>query len=94
MQDTNTEFNKNISKSAKSVKTSSQIKNFILNHILVGVVGFAFFFLFTVFIDYFLSLFDPQKSAKIDLFTLLIGLAGFLISFGFSYLENFKNKTK
>ena len=94
MQDTNTELNKNISKSEKNAKASVQIKNFILNHILVGVLGFAFFFLFTVFIDYFLSLFDPQKSTKIDLFTILIGLAGFLISFGFSFLENFKNKSK
>ncbi len=94
MQDTNTELNNNISKSEKSVKISVQIKNFLLNHILVGILGFTFFFLFTVFIDYFLSLFDTQQSVKIDFFTILIGLAGFLISFGFSFLENFKNKTK
>jgi ABC-type antimicrobial peptide transport system permease subunit len=90
MQETNSEIKQSATKSEKSVKISDVVRKFLLNHLFVGIIGFTLFFLFAVFIDFFLSLFDPQKNVSIDFFTLLIGLGGFLITFGFSYLENFK----
>ncbi|MFZ1290523.1 MAG: hypothetical protein WAR79_10550 [Melioribacteraceae bacterium] len=90
MQNKESDLKQNISSSSEKTKTTSSIKSFFLDHIFYGLYGFSLFFLFSVFIDFFLSIFEPQKTFSIDLFTILIGIAGFLLAFSFSFLESFK----
>lgn len=90
MEKSNTELKRNLAKAGKKSKSSVRIKKFFFDHFFVGIYGFAAFFLFTIFIDFFTSLFNPDKTVNIDLFTLLIGIAGFALAFSFSFLENYK----
>ncbi|MBK8943803.1 MAG: hypothetical protein IPM32_00900 [Ignavibacteriae bacterium] len=90
MQNRESDLKHNISKSKEKTGSLNSIKKFFLNHFFYGIYGFTLFFLFSIFIDFFLSLFDPQKSFSVNLFTLLIGIAGFLLAFGFSFLDSLK----
>ena len=90
MKDSNTELKSEITKTGKETKTTVVVKKFFVDHFIAGVSGFTVFFLFAIFIDFFSTLFDPNKSVNVDLFTISIGLAGFVLAFGFSFLENYK----
>lgn len=90
MPNRESDLKRNIAKSKEKTSFLFFIKKFLLNHFFYGIYGFTLFFLFSIFIDFFLSIFDPQKTFSIDLFTFLIGIAGFLLAFGFSFLDSFK----
>ncbi|MBK7105792.1 MAG: hypothetical protein IPH62_10960 [Ignavibacteriae bacterium] len=90
MPNTKSDYKKTFSKQLEKSKPTNSIKKFFLNHIFYGLYGFSLFFLFSVFIDFFLSLFDPQKTFEINLFTISIGITGFILAFGFSFLETFR----
>lgn len=90
MTDSKSDYNKSISKSSEKSQSKNSVKKFFLDHIIYGLYGFSFFFLFSVLIDFFSSLFDPQKSIEINFFTIFIGIIGFILAFGFSFLDTFK----
>ncbi len=90
MKNTNTKYKNKVDSSVQTKSAFGFARKFFIDHICVGVIGFALFFLFTIFIDFFSSLFETESTVNIDLFTILIGVAGFLLAFGFSFLENFK----
>ncbi len=64
------------------------ISRFIFNPFLSGITGFALFFLLAILLDFFVNLFNPDKVLSVDIFTVLIGFAGFLLAFGYSILES------
>lgn len=82
----------NIQDKVKSLKKESKflifIKLFFLNPLVAGISGFTLFFLFAVLLDFFVNLFVPDKLLTIDIYTVLIGFAGFILAFGFSLLES------
>lgn len=82
----------NIDKTTPVIKTESRtaeiLNKFFLNPFLAGISGFTVFFLLAILLDIFVNLFIPNKLLSIDIFTVLIGAAGFLLAFGFSFLES------
>ena len=82
----------NINKLTPVVKSESKlgviVNKFIFNPFLAGISGFTIFFLFALLLDFFVNLFVPDQLLSIDIFTVLIGIAGFVLAFGFSFLES------
>jgi uncharacterized membrane protein YczE len=64
------------------------MNQFILNPVLAGISGFTLFFLFAILLDFTVNLFNPDEILTVDIFTVLVGIAGFLLAFGFSFLES------
>lgn len=74
-------------------KAKTLLKQFFYNPFLAGISGFTLFFLFAILMDFTVNLFNPDRIISIDIFTVLIGAAGFILAFFFSFLENSqKNK--
>jgi hypothetical protein len=88
MEDTRVEVSKKISGINKESKVVSWISKFLFNPFLAGITGFTLFFLFAILVDFLVNLFNTEKVLTIDIFTVLIGIAGFLLAFGFSVLES------
>lgn len=82
----------NIEKTTTIIKKESKIgvvlNKFVLNPFLAGISGFTVFFLLAILLDFFVNLFIPNKLLSIDIFTVLIGVAGFILAFSFSFLES------
>ncbi len=80
----------------ETIKTESKInyllKQFIYNPFLAGISGFTSFFLFAILMDFIVNLANPDRIFSIDILTVLIGIAGFMLAFSFSFLENTQNK--
>ena len=72
----------------KESKLSAIINQFILHPFLAGISGFTLFFILAFGLDFFVNLFSPDEILTIDIFTVLIGLAGFILAFGYSFLES------
>ena len=83
-------------KTAASYKKESKftiiINQFILHPFLAGISGFTIFFLSAIFLDFIVSIFNSGEILTIDIFTVLIGFAGFILAFGFSFLESTQKK--
>jgi len=88
MEDTRVNIGDELVKIKKISKTSYFFNKFIINPFWAGVTGFTLFFLFAIFLDFAVYIFDADQSITIDIYTVLIGLAGFLLAFGFSFLES------
>ena len=88
MEDTRVNIEKKITSLKKVSKVSLFLNHFILNPFLAGISGFTVFFLFAILLDLIVNLFNPDKFLTIDIFTVLIGFAGFILAFGFSFLES------
>ena len=88
MEETRLDINKKVNQLKKESRFSSLLNQFILHPFLAGVTGFTVFFLIAILLDFFVNLFNPDQFLTIDIFTVLIGLAGFALAFGFSFLES------
>lgn len=88
MEETKINIGKTTSTIKKESKISITLNKFVLNPFLAGISGFTVFFLLAILLDFFVNLFIPNKLLSIDIFTVLIGLAGFFLAFGFSFLES------
>jgi len=91
MEDTRAEIKENIKINSK---INHFVNRFLLNPFLAAISGFTLFFLFAILIDFIVNIPNPDKVLSIDIFTVLIGVAGFLLAFGFSILENSQNSNK
>lgn len=88
MDDTRININKNIEETKKLTKLGSILKIFIFNPLIAGISGFTLFFLFAILVDFLVNLFIPDTFLTIDIYTVLIGFAGFILAFGFSFLDS------
>lgn len=88
MEETRVNIDKKITSLKKDTKLSLILNHFVLNPFLAGISGFTVFFLFAILLDFIVNLFTPDKLLTIDIFTVLIGFAGFILAFGFSFLES------
>lgn len=88
MEETKVNIDKTVPIVKKESKFALIVNKFILNPFLAGISGFTVFFLFTILLDFFVNLFVPNKLLSIDIFTVLIGMAGFILAFSFSFLES------
>lgn len=88
MEETRVSINKKVIPFKKESKYKLLVNKFVLNPFLAGISGFTIFFLSAIFLDLITSLFSPDTLLTIDIFTVLIGFAGFMLAFGFSFLES------
>ncbi len=88
MEETKISINKEVVPLKKESKLAFLVSKFFLNPFLAGISGFTVFFLFSILLDFIVNLFIPDKFLTIDIFTVLIGIAGFILAFGFSFLES------
>ena len=88
MEDTRVESREKLERINKESKLINWVNKFLFNPFLAGITGFTLFFLLAILIDFFVNIFNPDKVLTIDIFTVLIGIAGFLLAFGFSVLES------
>jgi hypothetical protein len=88
MDDTRVNIDRKIEGAKKLSKLGSILKLFVYNPFLAGISGFTLFFLFAIFLDFMVNLFVPDTFLTIDIYTVLIGFAGFILAFGFSFLES------
>jgi hypothetical protein len=88
MEETKVSINKEVVPLKKESRLTLIVSKFILNPFLAGISGFTVFFLFAILLDLMVNLFIPDKFLTIDIFTVLIGIAGFTLAFGFSFLES------
>ena len=88
MEDTKVEIKETLKVDSK---INHFVKQFLLNPFLAGISGFTVFFLFAILMDFIVNIPNPDRVLSIDILTVLIGFAGFLLAFGFSFLENTQN---
>ena len=88
MEETRINIDKKIAEYKKESKLSYVLNQFILNPFLAGISGFTLFFILAIILDFFVNLFNPDSFLTVDIFTVLIGLAGFILAFSFSFLES------
>lgn len=88
MEETRINIDKKVVKFKKESKLSYILNQFILNPFLAGISGFTLFFILALALDFFVNLFNPDKIFTVDIYTVLIGVAGFILAFGFSLLES------
>ena len=88
MEETRVNIDKKIVPIKKESKIAFLMNQFVLHPFLAGISGFTVFFLFAIILDFIVNLFNPDKFLTIDIFTVLIGIAGFVLAFGFSFLES------
>ena len=73
----------------KKVSRFSYILNqFVLHPFLAGISGFTLFFILAIGLDFMVNLFNPETFLTVDIFTVLIGIAGFILAFVLSFLES------
>ena len=88
MEETRIDIDKKVTHLKKESKVAYFLNHFILNPFLAGISGFTLFFLMAIILDFTFNIFNPDHFLTIDIFTVLIGLAGFILAFGFSFLES------
>lgn len=92
MKETRLSIDKKINAVENESKLSFLWRQFFLHPIVAGISGFTIFFLFSILLDFIANIFNPDKFLTIDIFTVLIGIAGFLLAFGFTFLESTQKK--
>ena len=93
MDNTRVNINDKVNGIKKESKLTLLLNQFILNPFLAGISGFTLFFLMALVLDISVNLFVPDQILTIDIFTVLIGVAGFILAFGFSLLESTQKKS-
>jgi len=88
MENTRVNVDNKVTGIKKESKIAFLINQFILHPFLAGISGFTLFFLIALILDIAVNLFTTNQFLTIDIFTVLIGLAGFILAFGFSILES------
>ncbi|MCB0731823.1 MAG: hypothetical protein KDC88_12390 [Ignavibacteriae bacterium] len=88
MEETRVNITKKVTTYKKESKLAILMNQFILHPFLAGISGFTVFFLSAIFLDFIVNVFSSGEILTIDIFTVLIGLAGFILAFGFSLLES------
>lgn len=88
MEETRVTITKKVTTYKKESKLAILMNQFILHPFLAGISGFTVFFLSAIFLDFIVNVFSSGEILTIDIFTVLIGLAGFILAFGFSLLES------
>jgi len=88
MEETKVNIDKKLVSVQKESKISFLMKHFFLLPFLAGISGFTLFFLFAILLDFIVNLFTPGELLTVDIFTVIIGFAGFILAFGFSFLES------
>lgn len=89
-QKINSDNNSSVSNQLEKFKVKNSIKVFLFEHLSYGLLGFSLFFLFAIFIRLISYLFNSSVKFEINILTLIIGLAGFALAFGFSYIDSSK----
>lgn len=93
MENTRVNVENKVGRIKKESKLALLMNQFILHPFLAGISGFTLFFLMALVLDISVNLFIPGQFLTIDIFTVLIGLAGFILAFGFSILESTQKKS-
>jgi hypothetical protein len=88
MEDTRIGVNKKVTQLKKESKISILVNQFVLHPLIAGISGFTLFFFIAILLDLVVNLINPNKFLTIDIFTVLVGIAGFILAFGFSFLES------
>ena len=88
MEETRVGVNKKVTPIKKESKFSILITQFVLHPFLAGISGFTIFFLFAILLDFLVNLFNPEVFLTVDILTVLVGIAGFILAFVFSFLES------
>lgn len=88
MEETRVNIDKKIVEYGKISRISHVLNQFVLHPLLAGVSGFTLFFILAIVLDFTVNLFNPDKFLTVDIFTVLIGIAGFILAFGLSFLES------
>jgi hypothetical protein len=88
MEETRLDIDKKVAELKKESRLSFLLNQFILHPFLAGISGFTLFFLLAILLDFIVNLFNPNDFLTIDIFTVLVGIAGFILAFGFSFLES------
>lgn len=88
MEETRVRIDKKIVEYKKISRISYILNQFVLHPFLAGISGFTLFFLLAIVLDFMVNLFNPDKFSTVDIFTVLIGIAGFILAFGLSFLES------
>lgn len=89
-QKINSEGNSSATNQIEKFKTTNSLRSFLIDHLSYGLLGFSLFFLFALLIKFISFIFNSSVKFEINLLTILIGVAGFALAFGFSYLDSFK----
>jgi uncharacterized membrane protein len=88
MEDTRVSVNKKVVEYKKISRISNILNQFVLHPFLAGISGFTLFFILAIVLDFTVNLFNPDKFLTVDIYTVLIGIAGFILAFGLSFLES------
>lgn len=88
MEETRVNIEKKIVEFKKVSKFSYILNQFVLHPFLAGISGFTLFFILAIVLDFTVNLFNPDTFLTVDIFTVLIGIAGFILAFGLSFLES------
>lgn len=88
MEETRVNIEKKIIEYKKVSKISYIFSQFVLHPFLAGISGFTLFFILAIVLDFTVNLFNPDTFLTVDIFTVLIGIAGFILAFGLSFLES------
>ena len=88
MEESRVSVNKKVVEYKKISKFSYILNQFVLHPFLAGISGFTLFFILAIVLDFIVNLFNPDTFLTVDIFTVLIGIAGFILAFGLSFLES------
>ncbi len=88
MEETRLDINKNVTELKSVSKLSFVLNQFVLHPFIAGISGFTLFFLIALSLDFIVNIFNPDAVLTIDIFTVLVGVAGFILAFGLSFLES------
>ncbi|MCW8848357.1 MAG: hypothetical protein OQJ81_00150 [Melioribacteraceae bacterium] len=88
MEETRVNIDKKIVEYRKVSRISHILNQFVLHPFLAGISGFTLFFILAIVLDFTVNLFNPDQFLTVDIFTVLIGIAGFILAFGLSFLES------
>ena len=88
MDETRLGVDKKVARIKKESKFSLLVTQFFLHPLLAGISGFTVFFLIAIFLDFIVNLFNPDVFLTVDILTVLVGIAGFILAFVFSFLES------
>ena len=88
MEETRLGVNKKITQIKKESRLSLLMTQFVLHPFLAGITGFTLFFLIAIILDFLVNLFNPEVFLTVDIFTVLVGISGFILAFVFSFLES------
>ena len=88
MEETRVSVDKKIVEYKKVSRFSYILNQFVLHPFLAGISGFTLFFILAIGLDFMVNLFNPETFLTVDIFTVLIGIAGFILAFVLSFLES------